>query len=41
MKSVDFLYAALTAFALIHGAYLVILYTRYRKLSEELKELKK
>ncbi len=39
MKSVDFLYAALFATALIHGAYLTNLFRRYRRLKRELKDL--
>lgn len=38
MKSIDFLYAALVATAIIHGGYLTILYRRYRRLQRELKE---
>jgi hypothetical protein len=41
MKSIDFLYIALAAFALIHGSYLVILFRRYTALSQRLKELGK
>jgi hypothetical protein len=41
MKSVDFLYVALAAFALIHGSYLVILFRRYAVLSRRLNELRK
>jgi hypothetical protein len=39
MKSVDFLYAALFATALIHGPYLTSLFFRYRRLKRELKDL--
>jgi hypothetical protein len=38
MKSVDFLYAALIATALIHGTYLTNLFFRYRRLKQELKD---
>jgi hypothetical protein len=39
MKSVDYLYAALIATALIHGIYLANLFSRYRRLKRELKDL--
>jgi hypothetical protein len=39
MKSVDFLYLALGAFAVIHGSYIVLLYRRYTALNRRLKEL--
>jgi hypothetical protein len=41
MKSVDFLYVALAAFALVHGSYLVILFRRYTALSQRLKDLRR
>jgi hypothetical protein len=41
MTSVQFLYAALAAFVIIHGTYLTILIRRYGALSDELKELGK
>ena len=41
MKSVDFLYVALIATALIHGTYLTMLYRAYRRLQQQLKELGK
>ena len=41
MKSVDFLYVALGAFAVIHGGYILILYRRYARLSRRLKELRR
>jgi len=41
MKSVQFLYVALIATALIHGTYLTSLFSRYRRLKRELKDLGK
>jgi len=41
MKSIDFLYTALAAFALIHGTYLTMIVRRYRRLSRELQEIGK
>jgi hypothetical protein len=41
MKSVDFLYIALAATAVIHGSYLAILFRRYRALREQLQRLNK
>jgi hypothetical protein len=41
MTSVDFLYAALIATALIHGTYLVTLYRRYKRLQRQLRDLGK
>jgi len=41
MKSIDFLYVALAAFAVIQGGYLIILVRSYRALSEQLKEFGK
>lgn len=38
MKSVDFLYAALIATALIYGGYVTMLYRRYRRLQRELRK---
>ncbi len=38
MKSIDFLYAALIATAVIHGGYLTILYRRYRRLRQQLRK---
>jgi|HubBroStandDraft_4_1064222.scaffolds.fasta_scaffold93161_2 hypothetical protein len=41
MNSVRFLYAALIATALIHGAYLISLFRRYRRLRQQMKDLGK
>jgi hypothetical protein len=41
MNSIRFLYAALIATAVIHGTYLTSLYRRYRRLKEQLRDLRK
>ena len=39
MNSIRFLYAALIATALIHGAYLTNLFLRYRRLRQQLEDM--
>jgi hypothetical protein len=41
MSSVQYLYAALAATAIIHGTYLGSLYRRYRRLQKQLMEVGK